>query len=114
MNRSLLTKPGIRFTRRVSELRISPTLAGMNRAQDLTARGVDVIDLGPGEPDFPTPVAVCEAGKRAIDGGQTKYTANSGTKALRDAIAGRYNRRYGTALTSDDVIAGTGGKQELF
>jgi aspartate aminotransferase len=114
MDRSLLTRPGIRLSRRVTELRISPTLAVMIRAQDLMARGVDVIDLGPGEPDFPTPPAVAEAGKRAIDRGLTKYTANSGTKALRDAIAARYNRRWGTEVTADNVITGTGGKQELF
>ena len=68
----------------------------MNRAQELIAQGVDVVDFGPGEPDFPTPPSVAEAGKRAIDHGLTKYTNASGTKALRDAIAARYNRRYGT------------------
>ena len=114
MNRSLATRPGIRFARRVTEMQISPTLAVMNRALELTAKGVDIVDLGPGEPDFPTPPHVAEAGKRAIDRGFTKYTANSGTRALRDAIAGRYNRRYGLSLTSDHVIAGAGGKQELF
>src|SRR5262249_27659391 len=91
MERSLLARPGIRLSRRVSELRISPTLAVMNKAQELVARGVDVVDLGPGEPDFPTPAPVADAGKRAIDRGFTKYTANAGTKALRDAIAARYN-----------------------
>ena len=114
MERSLLTRPGIRLTRRVEELRISPTLAVMNKAQDLVARGIDVVDLGPGEPDFPTPPSVAAAGKNAIDRGLTKYTANSGTKALRDAIAARYNRRWGTELTADNIITGTGGKQELF
>jgi aspartate aminotransferase len=114
MERSLLTRPGIRLSRRVTELRVSPTLAVMNRAHELIARGVDVVDLGPGEPDFPTPRLVSEAGKSAIDRGLTKYTANAGTAALRDAIASRYNRRYGTSLTVENVIAGTGGKQELF
>src|SRR5207244_4783466 len=104
MERSLLTRSGIRLSRRVSEMRISPTLAVMNKAHDLIARGVDVVDLGPGEPDFPTPQSVAEAGKRAIDRGFTKYTANSGTKALRDAIAARYNRRWGTEVTADNVI----------
>ena len=112
--RSLLTRPGIRLTRRVAELRISPTLAVMNKAQDLIARGVDVVDLGPGEPDFPTPPSIAAAGKTAIDRGFTKYTANAGTKALRDAVAARYNRRWGTELTADNIITGTGGKQELF
>jgi len=98
----------------VEELRISPTLAVAGKAMDLVARGVDVVDLGPGEPDFPTPSSVASAGKNAIDRGFTKYTANAGTKALREAVAARYNRRWGTALTMDNVITGTGGKQELF
>jgi aspartate aminotransferase len=114
METNVITKPGIRLTRRVREMQISPTLAVMNRALELAAEGIDVVDLGPGEPDFPTPASVCAAGKRAIDQGLTKYTSGNGTKALRDALAGRYNRRYGTSLTADNVIAGTGGKQELF
>jgi len=114
MGTDVITKPRIRLTRRVSEMQISPTLAVMNRALELKAAGVDIVDLGPGEPDFPTPESVCEAGKQAIDDGLTKYTSGNGTKALRDAWAARYNRRYGTSLTADNVIAGTGGKQELF
>ncbi len=114
MSTDVITKPNIRFTRRVNEIRISPTLAVMNRALELKAQGIDIVDLGPGEPDFPTPLSVCNAGKLAIDQGLTKYTSGNGTKALRDALAGRYNRRYGTSLTADNVIAGTGGKQELF
>jgi aspartate aminotransferase len=110
----ITTKPHVRLTRRVTEIEISPTLAVMNRAQDLMAQGVDVVDFGPGEPDFPTPPSVADAGKRAIDRGFTKYTNPSGMKSLRAAIAERYNRRYGTKLTTDHVIAGTGGKQELF
>jgi len=114
MGIDLITKPRIRLTRRVNEMQVSPTLAVMNRALELKAQGVDVVDLGPGEPDFPTPQSVCAAGKRAIDQGLTKYTAGNGTKALRDALAARYNRRYGTSINADNVIAGTGGKQELF
>jgi aspartate aminotransferase len=114
MGIDVITKPGIRLTRRVNEMRVSPTLAVMNRALELKAQGVDVVDLGPGEPDFPTPASVCAAGKRAIDDGLTKYTSGNGTKALRDALAARYNRRYGTSINAENVIAGTGGKQELF
>jgi aspartate aminotransferase len=114
MGIDVITKPGIRLTRRVKEMQVSPTLAVMNRALELKAQGVDVVDLGPGEPDFPTPQFVCAAGKRAIDDGLTKYTAGNGTKALRDALAARYNRRYGTSIKAENVIAGTGGKQELF
>src|SRR5215212_8990597 len=107
-------RPTIRLTDRVAAMQESPTLAVLNRATALIAQGVDVVDFGPGEPDFATPQAVAEAGKQAIDRGFTKYTNASGTKALREAIAGRYNRRYGMSLRLEHVIAGTGGKQELF
>lgn len=92
----------------------SPTLAVLNRATALIGQGVDVVDFGPGEPDFATPGVVAEAGKRAIDRGLTKYTNASGIKALREAIAGRYHHRYGARLSQANVIAGSGGKQELF
>lgn len=107
-------KHGIRFSERVRAMQESPTLAVLNRAGALIAEGVDVVDFGPGEPDFGTPASIAEAGKRAIDRGFTKYTNASGTKALRDAIAGRYNSLYGLSLTHQNVIAGNGGKQELF
>jgi aspartate aminotransferase len=104
----------IRFTERVTSMRESPTLAVLNRAGALIAEGIDVVDFGPGEPDFATPKSVADAGKRAIDAGFTKYTSASGVRALREAIAGRYNSRYGTSLSGHHVIAGNGGKQELF
>src|SRR5213592_4719990 len=107
-------KPSVRLSRRVTGIRISPTIAVMNAAQDLIGKAVDVVDFGPGEPDFPTPPSVAAAGKRAIDNGLTKYTSNAGTKALRDAIAARYQKRWGAGVSADNVIAGTGGKQELF
>ncbi|HEY0157639.1 MAG TPA: pyridoxal phosphate-dependent aminotransferase [Thermoanaerobaculia bacterium] len=108
------TRSTIRFSDRVTAMQESPTLAVLNRATALSAQGVDVVDFGPGEPDFATPRAVAEAGKRAIDSGYTKYTNASGLKALREAIANRYNRRYGLDLGLEHVIAGNGGKQELF
>lgn len=107
-------RPTIRFSDRVTAMQESPTLAVLNRATALVAKGIDVVDFGPGEPDFATPKAIAEAGKRAIDRGFTKYTNASGMKHLREAIAARYNKRYGLALTQEQVIAGNGGKQELF
>ncbi|HEX8168998.1 MAG TPA: pyridoxal phosphate-dependent aminotransferase [Thermoanaerobaculia bacterium] len=114
MTTTTTTQPAIRFSDRVTTMQESPTLAVLNRATQLIAEGVDVVDFGPGEPDFATPSAVAEAGKRAIDRGYTKYTNASGLKALREAIAGRYNRRHGTSIQLEHVIAGSGGKQELF
>ena len=108
------TRPAIRFADRVTSMQESPTLAVLNRATALITSGVDIVDFGPGEPDFATPRAVAEAGKRAIDKGFTKYTNASGTRTLREAIAERYNRRYGLQLGQEHIIAGNGGKQELF
>src|SRR5256885_16388482 len=73
----------IRLTRRVLDIEVSPTLAVLNRAQELQARGIDIVDFGPGEPDFGTPLSISAAAKRAIDEGFTKYTNALGTKALR-------------------------------
>lgn len=92
----------------------SPTLAISARAQELVRAGVDVVDFAPGEPDFGTPRFIGEAAKRAIDEGRTKYTAAAGCAELREAIAQYYNQRYPSGLKPSNVIAGTGGKQELF
>ena len=107
-------RPSIRLTERVNEIQSSPTLLVLNKAKALSASGIDVIDFGPGEPDFPTPVSIGDAGKLAIDRGLTRYTNALGTNELRGAIADFYNRRHGTSLELANVIAGTGGKQELF
>jgi aspartate aminotransferase len=104
----------IRFASRVQRIQPSPTLLVMTKAKELAERGIDVIDFGPGEPDFETPAAICQAAKEAIDAGCTKYTNSSGTNELRDAIAASYNSRYATSLGRANVITGTGGKQELF
>ena len=69
----------IRFTERVTTIKTSPTLVVMNRAAELAASGVDVVDFGPGEPDFATPSNVSNAAKQAIDRGFTKYTNALGT-----------------------------------
>jgi aspartate aminotransferase len=103
-----------RFATRMSRLTPSPTLQVMRRAAELQAEGIDVIDLGPGEPDFETPEAVCAAAKEAIDRGHTRYTDTPGVIELRSEIARSYNRRYGIDIQPSNVVAGCGGKQELF
>ena len=82
----------------MTEIEVSPTLAVMNRAQDLIATGIDIVDFGPGEPDFPTPTLVGDAAKRAIDQGFTKYTNAVGMKSLRDAIASRCHKHLSKAI----------------
>ena len=108
------TTEKFRFAHRVTSIAPSPTLLVMNHAAELRSKGIDVVDLGPGEPDFGTPRRIAEAAKRAIDEGHTRYTAVAGCIELRRAIADWYNRRYSAGLSPANVIAGTGGKQELF
>lgn len=110
----MTTTTKFKLAARLGRVEPSPTLQVSRRAKELVAQGVDVIDLGPGEPDFVTPDPVREAAKKAIDAGYTKYTDASGCAELRSSIADDYNRRYGTHLTPRHVIAGAGGKQELF
>ncbi|WP_248305154.1 pyridoxal phosphate-dependent aminotransferase [Devosia sp. 1566] len=75
--------------------------------------GEDIISLGTGEPDFDTPEHIKQAAKDAIDAGQTKYTGNVGTLALRQAIARKYAQQ-GVTITPNRIIASTGAKQVLF
>ncbi|SDH04964.1 pyridoxal phosphate-dependent aminotransferase [Pelagibacterium luteolum] len=88
-------------------VKISEMAAARKRA------GEDIISLGTGEPDFDTPDFVKHAAQAAIDSGETKYTANTGTPALKAAIVARY-RRQGIAVEPNQIIASTGAKQVLF
>ena len=75
---------------RAGRIAVSPTMKVTAEAIRLKAQGVDVIDFGAGEPDFPTPRHVSDAAKAAIDANFTKYTTNSGTDDLKRAVAARY------------------------
>src|SRR5690348_4291852 len=98
----------------VAELQESATIAVSARAKALRAAGRAVIDLGAGEPDFPTPTFIREAAKRAIDAGATRYTLVEGIQPLRECIATRANERLRvTSVTPSDVVVSTGSKQSL-
>ncbi len=96
--------------------RISPsaTLAAAAKAARMVAQGLDVIDLGQGLPDFPTPAPICEAGITAINEGRTRYTPASGIPELRDIIAARYRELYGVEYERAETIITCGGKHALF
>jgi aspartate aminotransferase len=104
---------GVRLSRRVAGLAPSSTVAVAKAAKALAASGVDVVDLGIGEPDFQTPAFVGQAGIDAIGRGATKYTDVAGNPSLRDAIAERY-RRNGAEIRRENVIVTAGAKQAVF
>jgi aspartate aminotransferase len=101
------------FAARVDRVEPSATLAISNLASELEAQGKDVVDLSVGEPDFPTPDNVIQAGKDAMDAGHTGYTPSSGIPELREAIAEKLQGN-GVPCTSDNVVVTPGGKQGLF
>lgn len=102
-----------RLSRRAESLTPSATLAISKAAAELKRRGVDVVDLGLGEPDFPTPAFVRRAGIAAIEEGKTRYTDNAGVPLLREAVAEKFRRR-GASVTPSNVLVSAGGKQGLF
>jgi (5-formylfuran-3-yl)methyl phosphate transaminase len=89
---------------------IEPFLAVeiFERAQALERRGIDVVHLGFGEPDFETPAVIQEAAQKAIKDGRTKYTASLGILPLREAIAEHYARRYGVSVSPDQILVTAG------
>jgi aspartate aminotransferase len=91
----------------------SATFAVMKAASALRARGIDVVDFGPGEPDFPTPAFVKHAAIDAIESDFTKYTDAAGIPELREAIAERYQAAWDAPYTASEVLVTAGGKQAL-
>jgi aspartate aminotransferase len=92
----------------------SATLAMTTRTLDLKAKGIDVIGLGAGEPDFDTPDFVKAAAIEAINAGKTKYTNVDGTAELKAAIAAKFKRDNGLEYTPAQISVNVGGKHTLF
>ncbi len=99
---------------RAGRIAQSPTMKVASDAMKLKAQGVDIVDFGAGEPDFPTPPHIGAAAHRAIDANFTKYTNNSGTEDLKRAIVERYKIDNGVDYSTAEVICSAGGKQALF
>ncbi len=98
----------------LDSVRPSPTVALTGLVAALKSQGRDIIGLGAGEPDFPTPRHICEAGKNAIDTGRTRYTAVDGIAELKEAVAAKFARDNDLAYASEQIIVCTGGKQVLY
>ena len=104
----------MKLSQALSRIAPSRTTAMTDRAFELRSAGHDIISLSVGEPDFATPAHVIAAAKAALDAGETKYTAVSGTVQLREAAALHFNRDLGIAVPASQVIVSAGGKQAIF
>ena len=102
------------FASRMSRVQVSPTLRVAAEADRLRRQGVDVVDLGAGEPDFATPEHVKQAAHDALNANFTKYTPSAGVMELRAAVAQRYRIDYGVDIKPEEVIITAGAKQALY
>lgn len=99
---------------RIKQLNPSPTVSLDGKVKELQSSGVQVINLGLGEPDFPTPTIIGEAGIEAIKNGFTHYTAVSGIPELRNAVATQLHLENGLKYPTDEIIIGAGTKAILY
>ena len=98
---------------RIHSLAESQTIGMSKLSRELSSKGVDVINLSLGEPDFITPLHIREAAKKAIDAGFTHYTPISGYLELRKIIADKFRRENSLEYTFDQVVVSTGAKQAI-
>src|ERR1043166_6984959 len=96
-----------------SQVQPSATLAAGAKAKELKAAGIKVYDFTLGEPDFQTPAHIRAAAQKAMETGQTRYTAAEGLPALRQAVAQYYGKRYGLDYAPEQVLISNGAKHSL-
>ena len=99
---------------RLSRVKPAATVQMTIRARALREAGVDVIQLTIGEPDFATPPHAIEAAHQAALRGETKYPAQDGTRALKEAVQRKWKRDRNLDFALDEIMVGNGGKQVLF
>ncbi len=99
---------------RLAEVKVSASVVMGMKARELAAKGIRVISLAAGEPDFPTPPHAIEAAHRAALAGDTKYPPQGGTPALKAAIRRKFLRDNGLDYADDEILVTNGGKQAIF
>jgi aspartate aminotransferase len=104
----------VHLAERVNRISVSSTLAVLTEAERYKARGFDVVDFGPGEPDFPTPEHIKRAAIQAIEQNYTKYTATAGIAPLREAICAWHAAQFGSSYPPGECIVTVGGKHAIF
>lgn len=104
----------LELAERISLISVSSTMKVAADADRLRREGMDVVDFGAGEPDFPTPDNIKQAAIDAIHGNFTKYTPAGGTQELKTAICDRHTAEYGTSYTPAECVVSVGGKHLIF
>lgn len=99
---------------RLNVVKPSPSMAAKQKVDALRAAGRSIIDFSIGEPDFPTPAHIVEAGTDAIVAGKTKYVGSAGIPALRKAIADKLARENDLTYSAEEIVVGVGAKHVIF
>ena len=102
------------LSERIALISVSSTMKVAADADRLRRDGVDVVDFGAGEPDFPTPDNIKQAAINAINNNFTKYTPAGGTQELKQAICDRHREDYGTNYSPAECVVSVGGKHVIF
>jgi aspartate aminotransferase len=99
---------------RIEAIQESATLAMAAKAREFKSRGINVIGLSLGEPDFKTPVHICEAAKKAIDEGKYfAYPPVAGYQDLREALAQKYQKENNVPYKAENIVVSNGAKQSI-
>lgn len=102
------------LSNRINAIEESATLAMAAKAREFKARGIDVINLSLGEPDFKTPAHICEAAKKAIDDGKFfAYPPVAGYLDLREALAAKYQKENNVPYKAENIVVSNGAKQSI-
>ncbi len=102
------------FSERVNRVQPSQTLVITAKANELRAKGIDILSFGAGEPDFDTPDFVKEAAIKALKEGKTRYTASAGIPELREGVAKRLKEKNNIDYSPSEVIITSGAKMGLY
>lgn len=103
----------MRFSNAVERLQPSATIAAAAKAKALKSTGVTVYEFTLGEPDFPTPTHICDAGKAAMDAGHTHYTPAAGIPAIKQAICDAYKQDHGITYEPTQIVVSNGAKHSV-
>ncbi len=101
------------LSERIKSLSVSQTLAMAQKSRELKAKGIDIISLSLGEPDFNTPYYIKEAAKKAIDDNYSKYPPVPGYNDLREAISKKFREENGINYNPDQIVVSAGGKHSI-
>lgn len=104
----------MKIAERINKITESPTMKVAAKAKQMKSEGADVIDLSVGEPDFPTPKHIKDAGIKAINENKTIYTINSGTVEIRKAIAAKLKKDNNLEYGINEIIVSNGAKQSVY